>query len=886
MNQKPDLFNPAARLPKGGVFKPEVEDLSGVSLGRYLLLRRLGQGGMGVVYEAEDNLLNRRVAVKLLPHTNRPQVRLLERFFVEAQVAARLNHPNIIGIYDIGERNGTFFIVMELLNEMSLGSYLRRQGALSWQEATRVAADCCAALHEAHLVGLVHRDIKPDNILCSPAGIVKVADFGLVKELLHENPEGIPFTQEDAVVGSPQYMSPEQCRSQPVDSRSDIYSLGATYYSMLTGRPPYGFGVPMELMVHHCSSPTPDPREHAPDVPEQCVEILNLAMQKHPDDRFSTAEDFRAALEMTLDGAHKISNVFLVPATSVRQPARHRHAEELRAALEAEHSDGVTVDTAQPSVDDTEPEPPVFSDSLPTDPTPSLETRQSPKFEFSATPEAAPPPDAKIDAKIEEKIDAKPDNKLDKAKQTTKPMAKPPTKEEGLPQYHDPSDEKRMKLLEAALSQAPTMAITPPSASAVLRRRHGKSAIAAVALLALLVIALLGGQFGRLLSDDAGVKAAVRPTIKVGVLHSLSGPMSPVARPVVDATLLAIDDLNEQGGLLGRSIEALIVDGKSDAESFAAETERLITRDQVQVIFGGWHDDVRRGIRQVVEAHNNLLLYPGDSEGLEDSPNIFYLGGVPSQRIEPALRYSVEKLGYKRFFLIGSELRDARAQSAMLNDTIHDLGGKVVGEGLLPMGALDMNGFLKKIAAAQPDLIISTLRGDANVSFFRAWQMRDKKLRELHVLSLELDENILTLLDGVDMTKNFIAGSYFEGVPRPESRVFVDRFRHKYGAHHVVTEAMEAAYAGVYLWAQAVRTANDWKAPSVRKALKSQKLQAPSAQYQFDDNNNYAWKSFHLVRIAPGNKLELLESSPALIRPQLFPGSRSRAEWDELYGHM
>lgn len=808
------------------------QDLTGTSLGRYLLVRRLGQGGMGVVYEAEDHLLNRRVAVKLLPYAQRPPARLLERFFVEAQVAARLNHPNIIGIFDIGERSGTFYIVLELLNELSLGGYVRRYGALSWQEATRIAADCCAALHDAHLVGLVHRDIKPDNILCSPAGTVKVADFGLVKELQHSNPEGAELTQEDAVIGSPQYMSPEQCRSVPVDSRSDIYSLGATYYTMLTGRPPFGFGVPMELMVHHCGSPTPDPREHYPEIPTACVDILNRAMEKSPDDRYLTAEEMRTALEAVLDGVSKVSYAFLTPSSSPRQATRQRQPAELAAALEAEHGDGPTMDSGAANSDGT-------SDN-----------------------EKPSPPPSKRSARL-----ANDDSSHDGE--------------------HDSSDEKRMALLEAALAMAPTAPITPPSKKQVQRRLRRRAAgrYVMLGLMALLVLTLVGGQFMRLLSDDSGAKAAVRPTVKVGILHSLSGPMSPVTRPVADATLLAIDELNDQGGLLGRLIEAVVVDGKSDVESFATAAERLLLREKAQVLFGGGHADGRRGIRQVVELHDQLLLYPGDAEGLEESPNIFYLGGVPSQRIAPALRYSVETLGNKRFYLLGSDLLNSRAMNAMISDDLRELGGKVVGERLVPLSAPDFAGLIRKMAAAEPELVISTLRGDANVSFFRAWEKRDKKLRDLHVLSLSLDENILTLLDGVDMSQNYLASSYFQVVPRAENTQFIERFRKKYGAHHVVTEAMEAAYSSVYLWAQAVRAANDFQPAAVRKMLRAQQYDAPSGRYKFDEMN-HAWKAFHLVRIAPGNKLELLTSSPTLLRPQLFPASRTPEQWESLYGRL
>lgn len=798
------------RAPKGGAPNVDEDDLCGTSLGRYLIMRRLGKGGMGIVYEAEDSLLNRRVAVKLLPRGKKPGARMLDRFFVEAQVAARLNHPNIIGIFDIGERSGTFYIVMELLNELSLGGYLRKHGPLPWQEATRITADCCAALHDAHRAGLVHRDIKPDNILCSPSGAPKVADFGLVKELTHVNPDGEQLTLDNAVLGSPQYMSPEQCRAQPVDSRSDIYSLGATYYSMLTGRPLFGSRIPMELMLDHCSSPPPDPREFVRDIPQTCVEILQLALQKQPAERFHSAEEMRTALETILSGTVKIPYTFLVPANTPRQPARKRSSGGLRAALEDNDDEGLTLSIPEPAVP----------------------------------------------------------GSLEKSKALSS------------------SDERRLALLEAALAMAPTAPIARPTRRQIWRERYGKAVLLAGTVLATLAITILSRHFGQLLGETPVVAAAVRSPLKVGILHSLSGSMSPVARPVVDATLLAIDELNEQGGLLGGAIEAVVVDGKSDAETFGAATERLVSRDKVQVIFGGLHPDGRRRIRQIVESHDHLLLVPGDTEGLEESPNVFYLGGVPSQRIEPALRYSIQKLGYKRFFLLGASSSASRALNAMLHDQITELGGKVVGERVVARGALDLGGALKKISSAEPQLIINTFRGDANVYFFRAWQQRDKRLRELPVLSLELDENILTLLEGTDLSQNYLAGSYFQLVSRPENTTFVERFRKKYGLHQVVTESMEAAYSSVYLWAQAVRTVGDLQMTQVRSALKSQTLQGPSAMYRFDPSSNYAWKKFHLVRIGPGNRLELLDSSPDLIRPQLFPESRTRSQWDALFGSM
>jgi urea transport system substrate-binding protein len=775
-------------------------DLSGISLGRYFLLRKLGKGGMGVVYEAEDILLNRRVAVKLLPDTIKRSARLQERFFLEAQVAARLNHPNIIAIHDIGEAQETFFIVMELLKEQSLGGYLRQRGPLHWVEATHIAVDCCAALHEAHCSGLVHRDIKPDNILCSPSGTVKVADFGLVKELVSANP-GLSATQENTVIGSPQYMSPEQCRSIPVDSRSDIYSLGGTYYSMLTGRAPFGTGALMQLMVDHCTTPTPDPRAIVPDLPAACVDILEMAMKKDPGERFGTAEEMRLALEAILAEAPKVRNAFLVPAVLNKQPAR-------RPPGPLGISGSTTPSLGVPTV------------------TPAAGTASPGQRSGATTPSLG---------------------------------------------ERDESPQQDAWLV--GTSDIPQIVPTWWSRRSFMATVGG-TLVAAVGGLA------IGWRDRQAPLESAPKQSVVKPTLKVGILHSLSGTMAPVTRPLVDATLLAIDELNEHGGLLRHTIEPIVVDGKTEVETYAEAAERLVRRDKVFTLFGGWHPEGRQGIRQVVDRYESLLIFPGDDDGLEDSPYVVYLGGVPAQRILPGLRYCIQNLGLRRFYLLDSNLLYARAFSSILHDEIKELGGKVVGERTV-RDELDIASVLRRIAGAEPDLVLSALRGDLNVTLFRAWQKRDKRMQEVATLSVCLDENILTLLQDVDMSGNYLVGSYFQLVKRPQNAQFIDRFRKKYGGHHVVTEAMEAAYSGVYLWAQATKEVGSLDLPKIRQALKTQQFEGPGALYRIDANN-HAWKPFHIVRIAAGNKLSLLESSSAPLPPQLFPNSRTRAHWEAL----
>lgn len=274
-----------------------VDPRLGTTLGKYRFLGRLGAGGMGVVYEALDTLLKRKVALKVLPSAVAAQSDDLKRFLLEAETAARLNHPNAVAIYEVDQRDGVYYIVMELVRGGSAAQRLEFHGPYPWIEAVRVVADACRGLAAAHAAQLIHRDIKPTNILCSPGG-AKLADFGLAKAT-DQSAKGL--TGAGHVIGTPNFMSPEQCRSEPVDRRSDVYSLGATFYTLLTGRPPYTAEGPYQVMFAHCSQPVPDPRAVNQAIPERCAAIARKAMAKSPDDRYPSADAFLADLTALLD---------------------------------------------------------------------------------------------------------------------------------------------------------------------------------------------------------------------------------------------------------------------------------------------------------------------------------------------------------------------------------------------------------------------------------------------------------------------------------------------------------------------------------------------------------------------------------------------------------
>jgi ABC-type branched-subunit amino acid transport system substrate-binding protein len=290
----------------------------GKSLGKYRVTSVLGQGGMGVVLKAHDPMIERDVAIKVLAGHLAADATALGRFLAEARAAGKLNHPNVIAIYEICQEGPTHYLVLEYVPGGSLDHRLTEHRALPVLEATQAMIDACKGVGAAHAAGLIHRDIKPANFMRAADGSIKVADFGLAKAAAGTSRH---FTQTGMVVGTPYFMSPEQCEAKPVDHRGDIYSLGATYYCLLTGKSPYqdSESVP-QLMYAHCHGPTPDPRSTHPAVPEASSRIIAFAMAKAPADRYQSTADMLAdlqALAAALSGQTRIA----LPSDSAIQRA-------------------------------------------------------------------------------------------------------------------------------------------------------------------------------------------------------------------------------------------------------------------------------------------------------------------------------------------------------------------------------------------------------------------------------------------------------------------------------------------------------------------------------------------------------------------------------------
>ncbi|HVV58699.1 MAG TPA: Stk1 family PASTA domain-containing Ser/Thr kinase, partial [Gaiellaceae bacterium] len=257
---------------------------------RYVIRRKLGAGGMAVVYLAEDQELGRRVALKLLDERHAADEQFVERFRREAQSAAGLNHPNIVSIFDRGLAEGTYYIAMEYLDGRTLKELLVRNGPTPIPIAIDYARQILGALAFAHRGGIVHRDIKPHNIVVGSDGRLKVTDFGIARSGASQ------MTEAGSIVGTAQYLSPEQARGAPVDPRSDIYSLGIVLYEMLTGKVPFTGDTPVEIAMKHLSQIPEPPSELRPEVPHDLDAVVMRALAKDPDQRYASAEEMDADL--------------------------------------------------------------------------------------------------------------------------------------------------------------------------------------------------------------------------------------------------------------------------------------------------------------------------------------------------------------------------------------------------------------------------------------------------------------------------------------------------------------------------------------------------------------------------------------------------------------
>lgn len=367
--------------------------------------------------------------------------------------------------------------------------------------------------------------------------------------------------------------------------------------------------------------------------------------------------------------------------------------------------------------------------------------------------------------------------------------------------------------------------------------------------------------------------------IKVGVLHSLSGTMAISERPVVDATLMAIDEINEKGGVLGRKIVPIVVDGRSDWPTFAKEAKRLITEENVSAVFGGWTSASRKTMKPVFEKYDNLLFYPVQYEGLEQSPNIVYTGAAPNQQVIPAIDWAMKNIGTK-FFLVGSDYVFPRSANTIMKERINELDGMVVGEEYRVLGEKDFTEIINKIVQTHPDVILNTINGDSNVWFFKELRERGITPQDISTISFSIGENEITQLGAENMKGDYAAWNYFQSIDTKENKDFVTNFKKKFGEYRVTNDPMEAAYVGVNLFARSVEESGSDDVNDIRKSVKGITFAAPEGIVGVDPQTQHLEKVVRIGKILENGQFEIVASSEQAITAIPYPSYKSVNDWN------
>lgn len=370
-------------------------------------------------------------------------------------------------------------------------------------------------------------------------------------------------------------------------------------------------------------------------------------------------------------------------------------------------------------------------------------------------------------------------------------------------------------------------------------------------------------------STDTSAANADGDTVKVGILHSLSGTMAISEVSLRDAEMMAIDEINANGGVLGKKIEPIVEDGASDWPTYAEKARKLLQEDHVATVFGGWTSASRKAMLPVFEQNNGLLWYPVQYEGMEQSPNIFYTGATTNQQIVPAVDWLLKNKG-KKFFLIGSDYVFPRTANQIINAQLKAKGGTVVAEEYTPMGYTDYNTIISKIKSTKPDVIFNTLNGDSNVAFFKQLQDAGITAKDIPVLSVSVAEEEIRGIGAKALEGHYAAWNYFQTTDTPENKIFVKNYKAKYGEDRVTADPIEAAYTAVYLWAEAVNKAKSFDVDKVKKAAGGIEFKAPSGLVKIDGETQHIYKTVRIGQVQANGQFKEVWNSGEQVKPDPY----------------
>jgi urea transport system substrate-binding protein len=374
---------------------------------------------------------------------------------------------------------------------------------------------------------------------------------------------------------------------------------------------------------------------------------------------------------------------------------------------------------------------------------------------------------------------------------------------------------------------------------------------------------------------------ATGDSVPVGVLQSLSGTMAISEVTVRDSTLLAIEQINAAGGVLGHQIEPIVEDGESKPEIFAQKIESLLTEEKVKVVFGGWTSASRKAMKPVVEGLDGLLFYPVQYEGLEVSPNIFYTGATTNQQIIPALDYLKEQ-GLTKVFLVGSDYVFPRTANKEIKAYAEANGLDVVGEEYLQLGDTNVQTVVQKVLDAEPQVVFNTLNGDTNVAFFKELKAKGNTPDKIQTISVSVAEEEVGGIGLDNIEGHLVSWNYYETTATPANTAFVAAFKAKYGADRVTSDPMEAAYNSVYIWKAAVEKAGSFDVPAVIEAASGLELETPEGHLTVSDWNHHVFKTARIGVINAAGLIDEVWNSGTPVEPDPcldnYPWAKGLAE--------
>ncbi len=370
---------------------------------------------------------------------------------------------------------------------------------------------------------------------------------------------------------------------------------------------------------------------------------------------------------------------------------------------------------------------------------------------------------------------------------------------------------------------------------------------------------------------DSAADGSDGKTVTVGLLHSLTGSMAISETSVRDAELLAINEINAAGGVNGAQIEYIEEDGASEPSTFATKAEKLIDSDGVSTIFGCWTSSSRKAVKPIVEDYDALLWYPVQYEGMESSPNIVYTGAAPNQQIVPAIEYLLDQ-GYKNFFLLGSDYVFPHTANMIITAQVEAAGAKVVGEEYADMDQTDFAAIISKIEAAQPDIIINTLNGTGNVSFFKQMSEKNYTAETYPTMSFSIaEEEVKTI--GADILKgHMVSWNYYQTTDTAENQDFVAAYKEMFGEDRVTSDPAEAAYDAVYLWKAACEKAGSFDVDKVLEAIHSGEISfdAPEGTVTINGENQHLAKPVRIGQVGEDGLIYEIYSTDAPVEPDPY----------------